>query len=170
MTTRDNPTAPLQKSGHCCFLQAGDEWYVTQICARPLTERGYCVLGRETAIQPIEWTEDGWPRLRNHTIMPDLVVPAPRMSQGVVQRLDHSERVEFAPDRPLPPSFKTLRCGLDAEGDYSLTARPGCASARTPRACASRPRTRASVRPVPAVWTDVLKTIDEIGTTYERPL
>ena len=125
MTTRDNPTAPLQKSGHCCFLEIGDEWYVTQICARPLTERGYCVLGRETSIQPIEWTEDGWPRLKNHTVTPDLVVPAPKVSQGVVQKLDHSERVTFAPDRPLPPSFKTLRCGLDAEEDYSLTARPG---------------------------------------------
>ena len=125
MTTRDDPTAPLQKSGHCCFLQIGDEWYVTQICARPLTERGYCTLGRETALQPIEWTEDGWPRLRNHTVRPDLTVPAPAVSQGVAQRTDHSERVEFAPDAALPPSFKTLRTSLVAEQDYSLTARAG---------------------------------------------
>lgn len=115
MTTRDNPSAPLQKSGHCCFLQAGDEWYVTQICARPLTERGYCTLGRETAIQRIEWTEDGWPRLANHTITPDLVVPAPTMSQGAAQVTDRSERVEFAADRPLPASFKTLRAPLVGE-------------------------------------------------------
>ena len=97
LTARDEPTNPLQKSGHCCFLQIGDEWYVTQICGRPLTERGNCTLGRETGIQKIYWTEDGWPRLENNTISPDLEVPAPKIAQGVVQRVDHSERVEFAP-------------------------------------------------------------------------
>ncbi|MBW3093322.1 family 43 glycosylhydrolase, partial [Bifidobacterium sp. 82T10] len=139
MTTRDEPTNPLQKSGHCCFLQIGDEWYVTQICGRPLTERGNCTLGRETAIQKIYWTEDGWPRLINNTISPDLTVPAPAVSQGVVQKTDHSERIDFAPDAAaqacapltsvtdpaIPPSLKTLRCALSAEKDYSLTARPG---------------------------------------------
>ena len=115
MTTRDNPTAPLQKSGHCCFLRSGDEWYVTQICARPLTERGYCTLGRETAIQRIEWSEDGWPHLANGTICPDLTVPAPAASQNVVQLTDRSERIDFAADKPLPPSLKTLRAPLIAE-------------------------------------------------------
>ncbi|MCH9276072.1 glycoside hydrolase family 43 protein [Bifidobacterium amazonense] len=139
MTTRDEPTNPLQKSGHCCFLQIGDEWYVTQICGRPLTERGNCTLGRETSIQKIYWTEDGWPRLINNTISPDLLVPAPAVAQGVVQKTDHSERIDFAPDAAaqacapltsvtdpaIPPSLKTLRGALDAEKDYSLTARPG---------------------------------------------
>ncbi|KFI92302.1 xylan 1,4-beta-xylosidase [Bifidobacterium saguini DSM 23967] len=139
MTTRDEPTNPLQKSGHCCFLQIGDEWYITQICARPLTERGNCTLGRETGIQKIYWTEDGWPRMINDSISPMLEVPAPKGSQGVVQKTDHSERVEFeanwdvqknAPltsvtDPSIPSSFKTLRTALVAEEDYSLTARPG---------------------------------------------
>ena len=139
MTTRDEPSNPLQKSGHCCFLQIGDEWYVTQICGRPLTERDNCTLGRETAIQKIYWTEDGWPRLINNTISPDLRVPAPAVSQGVVQKTDHSERVEFeydsaaqaaaplnsATDPGIPSSFKTLRGALRAERGYSLTARPG---------------------------------------------
>ena len=139
MTTRDEPGNPLQKSGHCCFLQIGDEWYVTQICGRPLTERGNCTLGRETAIQKIYWTEDGWPRLINDTISPDLEVPAPKIARNVVQNMDHSERVEFeldgvaqanAPltsvtDPAIPPSLKTLRTALTAEEHYSLTARPG---------------------------------------------
>lgn len=110
LTTRDEPTNPLQKSGHCCFLEIGDEWYVTQICGRPLTERGNCTLGRETGIQKIYWTEDGWPRLANNTISPDLDVPAPKIAQDVVQNLDHSERIDFAPSsdlllegRSLPP-------------------------------------------------------------------
>ncbi|MBT1165396.1 glycoside hydrolase family 43 protein [Bifidobacterium simiarum] len=113
LTARDEPTNPLQKSGHCCFLQIGDEWYVTQICGRPLTERGNCTLGRETGIQKIYWTEDGWPRLENNTISPDLDVPAPKIAQGVVQRLDHSERIDFAPASSLPLGGKVSATPTD---------------------------------------------------------
>lgn len=124
LTTRDAPDNPLQKSGHACFLKIGDEWYVTHLCARPLTRRGSCTLGRETALQKIEW-EDGWPRLANGTKYPGLSVPVPKSSVGTVQRLNRSECVFFAPGVPLPPGLKTLRMPLEAERDYSLTARPG---------------------------------------------
>lgn len=124
LTSRDDPDNPLQKSGHACFVQAGAEWYILHLCARPLTPRGRCPLGRETALQKIEWV-DGWPRLANGTCHPDLAVPAPAFAAGAVQRTDHSETVTFAPDTPLPPSLKTLRGPLTPEQDYSLTARPG---------------------------------------------
>ena len=124
LTSRDDPAQPLQKSGHACFVQAGEEWYIVHLCARPLTARGCCPLGRETALQKIEWV-DGWPRLANGTCHPDLTVPAPALAAGAAQRTDHSETVAFAPETPLPPSFKTLRMPLAAERDYSLTARPG---------------------------------------------
>lgn len=124
LTARDDTANPLQKSGHACFLEIDNEWYITHICARPLTERGHCTLGRETALQQIEWV-DGWPRLVNGTCHPDLAVPAPQAAAGVVQQRDHSESVTFAPDISLPSSWKTLRMPLEAEQDYSLTARPG---------------------------------------------
>lgn len=123
MTTKDDPSNPLQKSGHACFLRKGNDWYITQICARPLTERGNCTLGRETALQRIEWV-DGWPRLANGTHHPDMAVEI-EVDTPVQPCNDHSETVEFVPDRPLPVSFKTLRVPLEAERDYSLTARPG---------------------------------------------
>ena len=124
LTTRDDPENPLQKSGHACFLPMGEEWYITHLCARPLTERGNCVLGRETALQKIEWV-DGWPRLANGTHHPDLEIPMPKAAGDAVQRRDHSEKICFAPDLPLPESLKTLRMPLTPEKDYSLTARPG---------------------------------------------
>lgn len=124
LTTRDAPENPLQKSGHACFLQIGEEWYITHLCARPLTQRGHCTLGRETALQKIEWV-DGWPRLANGTHRPDIEVPAPAAAAGAVQRTDHSETIEFSPGCPLPPSLKTLRGPLQPEKDYSLAARPG---------------------------------------------
>lgn len=124
LTARDDPANPLQKSGHACFLQAGDEWYITHICARPLTERGNCTLGREMALQKIKWI-NGWPQLENGTYHPELMVPVPTLAKGIVQNHNHSEAVTFAPDKPLPPSFKTLRTALTPEVDYSLSARPG---------------------------------------------
>lgn len=121
LTARDDPANPLQKSGHACFLEKDGEWYITHICARPLTQRGNCTLGRETSLQKIEWV-DGWPRLVNGTCYPDIELDIPG---GVAQRRDYSETVEFFPDTSLPPSFKTLRGPLEPERDYSLTARPG---------------------------------------------
>lgn len=123
LTSREDAENPLQKSGHACFLEYGGEWYITHICARPLTRRGNCTLGRETALQKIEWI-GGWPRLANGTCAPEMTVAAPS-TVTASQRLDRSERVTFAPDSPLPHSFKTLRAPLIAEKDYSLTARPG---------------------------------------------
>lgn len=122
LTSRDAPDNPLQKSGHACFAEAGDdEWYVTHLCARPLTERGYCTLGRETALQKIVW-EDGWPRLESGGKYPSLLVPAPAIAGGARQIRDRSERLDF--DEPVwPLSLKSLRAPLD--GRASLTERPG---------------------------------------------
>jgi xylan 1,4-beta-xylosidase len=54
ISARDTPEHPLQKAGHACFIEVGEAWYITFLCARPLTERGNCTLGRETGIAKIE--------------------------------------------------------------------------------------------------------------------
>jgi len=121
ITTMLYPENPLQKSGHACFLQAGDEWYITHICARPLTQRGNCTLGRETSLQKIEWV-DSWPHLANGTNQPALLVRNPRMMPDTVQQLDQSTYTDF--EKPeLPLYFQALRAPL--EEAISLTARPG---------------------------------------------
>lgn len=55
----------LQRCGHgkpVC-TQNGD-WYIVYLCGRQL-EGKYTVLGRETAMDPITWTPDGWPLINN---------------------------------------------------------------------------------------------------------
>jgi len=55
-----NPDGTLQKSGHGHLVQTQNgQWYVVYLCARPVD--GMCPLGRETALDPVTWTEDGWP-------------------------------------------------------------------------------------------------------------
>ncbi|MGW3373449.1 glycoside hydrolase family 43 protein [Streptomyces hydrogenans] len=85
LTSRHHPEAPLQKAGHGSLVETpAGEWYLAHLTARPLTPRGACVLGRETALQRVEWTPEGWPRLagdaqvRGGEALPRTVVRAPR--------------------------------------------------------------------------------------------
>ena len=55
-----DPKGALQKSGHGDLVQTQNgQWYVVYLCARP--QDGFSPLGRETALDPVEWTADGWP-------------------------------------------------------------------------------------------------------------
>lgn len=122
LTSKPDPKNPLQKSGHASFVEVTpDEWYIIHICARPLTERGACTLGRETALQKIDWV-DGWPRLSNGTIFPDLEVVRPSIAKNVEQKTDFSSFCSFD-KQELPNYFKLLRRPLDNK--ISLRERPG---------------------------------------------
>lgn len=64
-----HPRLALQKAGHGSLVETQNgEWYLAHLTARPtkapgdvlLMDRGYSQLGRETAIQKLEWKE-GWP-------------------------------------------------------------------------------------------------------------
>lgn len=58
----------LQKAGHSSFVNCGDDkWIISHLCSRPIHSTAMnikgklcCPLGRETAIQNVEW-EDDWP-------------------------------------------------------------------------------------------------------------
>ena len=60
-----NPHSVLQKSGHGSLVETPlGETYLFYLCSRPFTPELRCTLGRETAIQRMEWTTDGWLRLQ----------------------------------------------------------------------------------------------------------
>ena len=59
-----NPDSLLQKSGHGSYVETTlGEVYLMHLCARPFVPELRCTLGRETAIQKMKWTEDGWLRM-----------------------------------------------------------------------------------------------------------
>lgn len=59
-----NPDSILQKSGHGSYVELPTgEVYLVHLCARPFVPELRCTLGRETAIQKMKWTEDGWLRM-----------------------------------------------------------------------------------------------------------
>ena len=86
LTAAHNPRNGLQKCGHASFVETPDgDWYMAHLASRPQwpthlgllqnrdvfmgrdfatqhvwQNRGYCSLGRETAIQKLEWRQE-WP-------------------------------------------------------------------------------------------------------------
>lgn len=57
--------AAIQRCGHGkpVMTQKG-QWYMVYLCGRMVNGR-YSILGRETALDPITWTADGWPVVNN---------------------------------------------------------------------------------------------------------
>lgn len=82
LTSVDDPELALQKAGHASLVETtGGEWYMAHLCARPLPGTRRCNLGRETAIQKVEWCDDGWLRLAGGGRHPQTQVPAPELPQ-----------------------------------------------------------------------------------------
>ncbi|GEP72356.1 glycosyl hydrolase, family 43 [Lentilactobacillus rapi DSM 19907 = JCM 15042] len=78
LTSKDDPILPLQCAGHASLMETRDhEWYMAHLCTRPL-KGDDPILGRETAIQKVVWTDNDWLRLANGTNRPSLETPAPK--------------------------------------------------------------------------------------------
>ncbi|KAF2131968.1 glycoside hydrolase family 43 protein [Dothidotthia symphoricarpi CBS 119687] len=66
LTSKDAPTAPLQKAGHGDLVETSDgKAYLVHLGGRPRTQARRCVLGRETSIQEAYWSDDGWLYIKN---------------------------------------------------------------------------------------------------------
>lgn len=56
-----NPNSMMQKAGHGSLVQTHTgEWYIAHLMSRPIEGTLLNPLGRETSIQKMKWTEDGW--------------------------------------------------------------------------------------------------------------
>ncbi|MEO5922347.1 MAG: glycoside hydrolase family 43 protein [Bryobacteraceae bacterium] len=122
LTARHRPDALLQRAGHADMVETQDgETYMLHLCGRPLPNRGRCTLGRETAIQHMRWSDDGWLRTADGTGIPQVEVAAPALPEHPFP--PSPERVNF--DSPqLLLDFQWLRSPWPEEL-FSLTERPG---------------------------------------------
>lgn len=60
-----DPDSPIQRTGHGKLVQTQNgDWWVTYLCGRP-NGGHYTTIGRETALDPVQWTEDGWFTVNN---------------------------------------------------------------------------------------------------------
>ncbi|WP_030443332.1 glycoside hydrolase family 43 protein [Actinoplanes subtropicus] len=125
LTSNGHPHLALQKAGHGSLVETpAGQWYLAHLVGRPYSPLGRCVLGRESAIQEVTWSEEGWPRIEGG--IPADTVPAPLGVTVPPERpvsSDERETDDF--DGPtLGVNWSTLR--RPATPDWvSLTARPG---------------------------------------------
>ncbi len=125
LSSRTRPDAPLMRAGHADLVETAEgETWIAYLCGRPLPNRGRCVMGRETAIQPMRWDKNGWLYTLDRSGMPMLDVPAPSLAPDLFgPPTAPPEREEF--DAPqLPIDFQWLRTP-EPDAIFSLAARPG---------------------------------------------
>ena len=108
-----NPYSVLQKSGHGSYVETpAGEVYLFHLCARPFVPELRCTLGRETAIQKMMWTEDGWLRMADGSNLAKIEVPESVLPEYPVDQIpgyddfDSGEigNWDYAP-RQMPTSF-----------------------------------------------------------------
>ncbi|HUB27445.1 MAG TPA: glycoside hydrolase family 43 protein, partial [Tepidisphaeraceae bacterium] len=123
LTSRRNPGLPLQKAGHGELVQTpSGEWYLAHLASRPVYPERRCILGRETCLQKVTWSDDGWLGLESGGTDPQTAVAAPAGVQP------HPWPAE--PDRDdfnstsLSSHWQSLRNPID-ESWATLKARPG---------------------------------------------
>ncbi|MGC4807579.1 glycoside hydrolase family 43 protein [Micromonospora sp. DT233] len=119
LTSVDRPDLRLQKAGHGSLVRtARDEWYLFHLVGRPYTPLGNCVLGRETAMQRVEWPTGGWPSVPGGVPADEVAAPdLPAHPWPDEPATDHFDAGE------LGPAWSTLR--RPATPDWvDLTARP----------------------------------------------
>ena len=122
LSARDRPDLALQRAGHADLVETPDgSTYMVYLCGRPLTTRGRCTLGRETAMQKMVWGEDGWLRTVAGDGLPAVESDAPGAAAPAPPPPPAREHFDGA---QLPIDFQWLRSPWPDEL-FSLTARPG---------------------------------------------
>lgn len=143
LTTRHDANHPLQKAGHGELVQTpGGEWWLAHLCSRPLRTGApanpgspdktasasahagdRCVLGRETALQRVVWSADGWLRLAGGGVLP-AVESAPPDEHAPHPWAALPSRTSFDHPRALDARWQSLRRPLEQTW-ADFCARPG---------------------------------------------
>ena len=140
LTSRHHEDILLQKSGHCDLVETPDgEWYAVHLCGRasryknPSDAAGFpgCrryMLGRETAIQKMKWTEDDWLVLDCGGNMPQQEAEPPKAAKEFLQTDKADGNAQLVRDDfdslKLHLDYQSLRVPMD-KYHISLAARPG---------------------------------------------
>lgn len=137
LTSRHHEDILLQKAGHCDLVETQDgEWYAVHLCGRASEERNPTnverfagdrryMLGRETAIQKMCWTDDDWLVMAEGKNTPKEIVEPPKFVRDT--DISEKERILVRDDFDascLHLDYQSLRIPMN-EHYLSLTERRG---------------------------------------------
>lgn len=147
LTSRHHPERELQKAGHGELVRTPDgDWYLAHLASRTVRDADgtfSAATGRETCLQRVAWTDDGWLRLADDGGRP--------LSGSTLARTTVHSTLASSPGPLIAPGFRedfdrpdldrtrwsTLR--RPAHPDWlDLTARPGWARLHGGQSSASR--------------------------------
>lgn len=146
-----NPDSYLQKSGHGSYVETPlGEVYLLHLCARPFVPELRCTLGRETAIQKMTWTEDGWLRMSDGTNLAKEYVEESKLPACPMPQIPEFDDFDsevlgnyyYAPRR-MPQDF------------VDLTSRPGFARIRGQESRTSLNRVSILARKLTSLYVTV---------------
>ena len=122
VTSREDPEWPLQRAGHGDIVETEDgELFLVHLVSRPLPGTRISPLGRESAIERLEYTSEGWFRRADGHVLPQLEWAAPSLPAAeVAADIEHDD---FESDE-LNSVYQWLRTPWPEEF-MSLTERPG---------------------------------------------
>ena len=165
MPEQYNPEAQLQKSGHGSLVETtSGEWYMAHLCGRPVMPQMRCVLGRETSIQKMEWTDDGWLRMSDGSNLAKVMVPAPNLTVH-----------PFPPENPLcdfdeaelPVYFCTPRNEITPDW-ADFTSRKGYLRLRGRESLSSYYRLSLLARRLTSLKTEATALLEYAPTHYHH--
>jgi xylan 1,4-beta-xylosidase len=122
ISSREHKNYYLQKCGHASLVQTKDgKWLTVFLTGRPLTVHGHCILGRETAMETVDWPANEWPILGSGSSVPRVEVPTDVVAESKHKNLNAKD--DFDTD-VLNIHFQSLR--IPITNDWaSLTVRKG---------------------------------------------
>lgn len=164
LTSKATEDYPIQRAGHGQLVEAADgSWFMAHLCSRPVD--GCSILGRETAIQNIRWTEDGWFKLAEGGSLPFTTFE--NHCLGDASKESRQKNREEFEGESLPWEFMTLResartCGLD------LTSRPGWLRIRGGNSLSSKYRQAFAARRQQAFAYDAVTKLEFCPADYHH--
>lgn len=159
-----NKDSILQKSGHGSVVDLPNgESYLFHLTARPFVPELRCTLGRETAIQKVVWSDDGWLRMADGSQLAKLEVKEPKLPKHefpVVAKLDDFDSGKlnnyyYAP-RIMPESFADVK------------ARPGYVRLRGQESRASLNKVSILARKLTSTKTTLTTCMDFKPEVYQH--
>lgn len=166
-----NPDSYLQKSGHASYIDLpnGETWLV-HLTARPFVTddenertKYRCTLGRETAIERMKWTDDGWLRMENEGILAQEYVEESSLSEYPVKK--PLEKDDFDSDK-LALGYYAPR--IDPMSFADLKARPGWIRLRGQESGTSLNKASILVKKLTSVHAEAETKMDFTPEVYQH--
>lgn len=155
----------LQKCGHADLVQTKEgNWLAVFLTARPLTPRGLCILGRETAIETVEWPEKEWPKLGSGNSVPRIEVPINHTSKN--GQLNKGYKDDFD-STTLNINFQSLRIPV-RDNWATLKARAGFLSLYGRESLSSTHEQSLLARRIQSLKLEASTCLDFSPETYQQ--